>query len=275
MTQFDHEYVKTLFRVYNQGTEELNERTGRKTKILTGCHMDFRVENFPILTLRKIPVKLFVAEQIWYLLGTNDLSFFQQYSRIWDDFKEDDNTVESGYGYRWRNFFARDQIDSLVQMLIKEPSSRQGVVITWDPVTDGLASPKKKNSPCVPVFIANIVNGKLNFHVVFRSNDMMLGMPHDIGGFALLLHIIAQKVNVKPGMLHYSVSHLHVYDNHYPQVEEVLSRHHYHPEVRLHLPENSYDRARAGDATLVDEIIADLESQYRPLPALGKMQIAV
>lgn len=264
-----------LFKVYNQGTEELNERTGKKTKILTGCHMDFRAENFPVLTLRKIPLKLFIAEQIWYLYGVKQLEFFQQFSKIWDDFKEDDNTVESGYGYRWRSFFKRDQIASLVEMLMKEPSSRQGVVVTWDPDTDGLASPKKKNSPCVPVFIANIVGGKLNFHVVFRSNDLMLGVPHDIAGFALLQHIIAQKVNVKVGFLHYSVSHLHVYDNHYAQVEEMLSRHNYHPEVKLHLPENTYDRARSGDPSVVLEILADLESQYNPLPPVGKMQIAL
>jgi thymidylate synthase len=275
MTTFDKEYKALVAKIYNEGFEELNERTGFKTRIITGAHFSFRPENFPLLTLRKIPVKLFVAEQVWYLQGDKKLDFFQKFSKIWDDFKEEDNTVESGYGFRWRKFFKRDQIASLINMLEKEPSSRQGVIMTWDPDTDGLDSPKKKNVPCVPMFVANIVNNELNFHVVFRSQDVMLGLPHDVPGFALLQHIIAQKLGKKVGWLHYSISHAHIYENHFKQVEELLSRENDHSEVKLVLPENSYDRAMAKDEKLVEEIVENLMSQYVPLQALEKMQIAL
>jgi len=275
MTNFDQLYKDFLFKVYNQGVEEINQRTGYKTKILTGAHFDINAAKFPLLTLRKIPLKLFVAEQIWYLQGTKELDFFQRYSKIWDDFKEEDNTVDSGYGYRWRNYFKRDQIQSLLNMLTKEPSSRQGVVVTWDPTSDGLDAPKKKNVPCVVMFVANIVNSKLNFHVIFRSNDIMLGVPHDISGFALLQHILAQKLGVEVGMLHYSISHAHIYSNHYKQTEDLLSRHNNHKEIKLVLPLNSYDRAVSGDLELVDEIWQNLKNQYNPLESLEKMQIAI
>jgi len=275
MTTFDKTYKDFLFKVYNQGIEETNQRTAYKTKILTGAHFDISASKFPLLTLRKIPLKLFIAEQIWYLQGTKELDFFQKYSRIWDDFKEEDNTVDSGYGYRWRNYFKRDQISSLINMLQNEPSSRQGVVVTWDPATDGLDAPKRKNVPCVIMFVANIVSGKLNFHVIFRSNDIMLGVPHDISGFALLQHILAQKLGVGVGNLHYSISHAHIYENHYKQTEELLSRHNSHQEIKLILPENTYDRAVSGDLELVDEIWQNLKAQYYPLEPLEKMQIAI
>jgi thymidylate synthase len=30
------------------------------------------------------------------------------------------------------------------------------------------------------MWVANIVNNELNFHVIFRSSDVMLGLPHDV-----------------------------------------------------------------------------------------------
>ncbi len=274
MTTFDKIYKDLLSKLFASGIEDYNARTKLKVLILTGVHFDLDVNEFPLLTLRKIPLKLFTAEQIWYLQGDKELDFFQKYSKIWNDFMEEDNTVDSGYGFRWRNFFERDQIASLIEMLQKEPSSRQGVVMTWDPVTDGLASPKKKNVPCVPMFVANVVKGKLNFHVVFRSNDIMLGLPHDVAGFALLQHIIAQKVGLKLGFLHYTISHAHVYENHYRQAATLLTRIHDHENITLQLPENTFDRAMKKDSEVVDEILANLESQYHPLPGVGKMEIA-
>lgn len=275
MTVFDKLYQDLVSEIMSSGVEEYNQRTKLKTRIITGVHFNLNVTDFPLLTLRKMPLKLFVAEQIWYLQGDKDLSFFQNFSKIWDDFKEDNNTVSSAYGYRWRQFFERDQIQSLLSMLTKDPSSRQGVVLTWDANNDGLDGPPKKNVPCVPMWVANIVGGKLNFHVIFRSNDVMLGLPHDVAGFALLQHILAQKLNVELGMLHYTVSHAHIYENHYPNAQELLRRGHEHAGIKLKLPANSYDRALSKEEQIVSEIEQELSQQYTPLASLGKMQIAL
>jgi len=275
MNEFDNIYKNLVKDIFENGVEEYNERTWYKTKIKTWIHINLRAENFPLLSLRKIPLKLFVAEQIWYLRWELELDFFQKFSRIWDDFKEDDNTVESWYWYRWRNFFKKDQIEWLINMLEKEPSSRQWVVITWDPNSDWLDNPKKKNSPCVPMWVANIVNWELNFHVVFRSEDIMLWMPHDVAWFALLQHIIAQKLWIKVWRLHFTVSHLHIYENHYKQAEELISRTNEHKNVKLDLPKNTYDRIFDDWENLVLEIFENLKSQYTPLESLWKMQIAL
>jgi thymidylate synthase len=270
-------YQSIVSEIIENGTEEKNQRTGFKTKIVTGINATFEPANeFPLLTLRKIPLKLFIAEMIWYLQGVKELDFFQQYSRIWDDFMDEGNVAESGYGYRWRNHFGRDQITSLVTMLENDPSSRQGVVVTWDANNDGLDSAPKKNVPCVPMWVANIIGGKLNLHFTFRSNDIMLGMPHDIAGFAILQAILAQRLKVKVGKLHYCGIHCHIYENHYHQAEELIKRE--QPEqskIQLHLPLNTYQRAMEGDIDLVNEIFEDLKSQYNPLASLGKMQIAL
>lgn len=278
MSVFDIWYRQIVETILTSGVQELNQRTGYRTKIVTGVSGSFRPgDEFPLLTLRKIPLKLFIAEMIWYLQGDEQLDFFQKFSHIWDDFRDEvgSNTVETSYGYRWRSFFQRDQIDSLLRMLEREPSSRQGVVVTWDPNTDGLDGRKKKNVPCVPLWVANIVGGELNLHFLFRSQDVMLGLPHDVAGFALLQMILAQRLGVKPGFLHYSGSHLHIYENHYAQAEMLARRHNLHPQIKLILPPNTYQRAVNKDESLVLEIFEQLNSQYHPLPSLGKMQIAL
>jgi thymidylate synthase len=270
-------YQSLVSEIIEKGVEEMNERTGYKTKIVSCVNATFEpAEGFPLLTLRKIPLKLFIAEMIWYLQGVQELDFFQQYSRIWDDFMDEGNIAESGYGYRWRNHFGRDQISSLVAMLEREPSSRQGVVITWDAKKDGLDSAPIKNVPCVPMWVANVIGGKLNLHFTFRSNDIMLGMPHDIAGFAILQAILAQKLGLEVGKLHYSGIHCHIYENHYAQAKELIKRElPKESKIKLNLPVQSYERAMSGDLNLVDEIFEDLKSQYNPLASLGKMQIAL
>ncbi len=278
MTKFDQWYRQIVKKIMTEGVLEFNRRTGYYTKTITGVAQSFRPsEEFPLLTLRKIPIKLFVAEIIWYLQGDKNLDFFQKFSRIWDDFMDEtgSNTVETSYGYRWRSFFGRDQIAGLINLLQKDPSSRQGVVVTWDPNSDGLDSPPKKNVPCVPIWTVNIVGGELHLHFLFRSQDVMLGLPHDVAGFALLQMILAQKLGVKPGYLHYSGSNVHIYENHFTQANELSKRKNKHQPVLLNLPENSFERAVQKDESLVLEIFTQLKSQYKPQPSLGKMQIAL
>ncbi len=278
MTRFDRIYADSIARIMRLGADCFNERTGLHTKAIPGFTYElYPSDGFPLLTLRKIPVRLFVAEVIWMLTGEKDMSFFQKFSHAWDDFAEDDNTMETAYGYRWRHHFGRDQLLELVEHLKHEPSSRQGVVMMWDPSSDGLLGMKKKNVPCPFVWITNIIHRKLNLHLVIRSNDMMLGNPHDIAGFALLQSMLAQELKVKSGKLTISISHAHIYENHYEQAWEIVerARTHTHKEIRLNLPENSFQRGLTKDESLVKEITKSLKEYYQPLPPVKRMKVAI
>ena len=277
MTQFDHIFREAIGRVYNEGADVFSERTGYSTKALPGLTYEIEpAQGFPLLTLRKIPVKLFCAEVVWMVTGHKHLDFIRQFTKIWDDFAEEDGTMETAYGYRWRHHFGRDQLLELIEHLRQEPSSRQGVVLMWDPASDGLTAPKKKNVPCPFTWTANIIADKLNLHLIIRSNDMMLGNPHDTAGFALLQAMLAQELGVHVGKLTVSISHAHIYENHYEQVEEMLAREdHTHDEIFCRLPEHSFQRALSEDAELVNELFQMFKSQYQPAPPVKTMQIAL
>ncbi len=278
MASFDLQFRDAIRRIMTEGDEVFSHRTGLSTKAIPGMAFEcWAEEGFPLLTLRKIPVRIFVAEMVWFLTGSNRPDdFLRAYTKIWDDFTHEDGTVPAAYGYRWRKHFGRDQIACLIDHLTDEPTSRQGVVIYWDAGDDSLGSPNKKlNVPCPYTFTTNIINGKLNMHVTSRSTDMMLGLPHDVGGHALLQYVFAQKLGVKPGKLTFVTSHAHIYSNHYEQALELMEREPNHAPVRLELPADSFTRAEKGDHDLVKEIMAQIEAQYTPLPPLKKMQIAV
>ena len=277
LNAFDVQYAQMLREILDYGFEEKNQRTGHVCKSLPGMTMKFDLrEGFPLLSLRKIPLKVFIAEQIWFLMGQKNLAFLQRFTKIWDDFAEENNCVESAYGYRWRKHFGRDQIDGLVKLLQEDASSRHGVILMWDPADDGLASgTKKKNVPCPYTFTVQIIGGRLCVHLVIRSNDMMLGNPHDVAGFALMGYFLAEKLNVPIGFLTVSISNAHIYDIHFDQAKEIIQRNIAHGPIEFECPKNAFDRAEDGDEALVDEIFSKFQETYRPQESLGKMKIVL
>ena len=276
MTQFDEQYKEAILRIMNQGFEEYNERTKHFTRIIPGLTFELDC-GFPLLTLRKIPIKIFVAEQIWYIMGSNrPEDFVKKFTKIWDDFTESDGSVAAAYGFRWRHAFGRDQLGLLMKHLADQPGSRHGVIITWDPREDGLGNPEaKKNVPCPYTYTVNIIGNKLHIHSIVRSNDMMLGCPHDVAGFALLQAILAAKLGVQPGKLTHSISNAHIYDTHYDQAWELVERNNSHPPVHFEAQPNYFDRAEAGDEKLVEEIVGLLERQYHPMPPIKGLKIVL
>lgn len=267
-----------LKNIMKNGVREVNQRTGHETAALPGLSfsIDLQKDGFPLLSLRKIPTKIFIAEQIWFVSGARKPEIFlRDYTRIWDDFTNPGDVVTVAYGYRWRRHFGRDQLEMLVDLLYNDPSSRHGVVVTWDPTSDGLGGVNKGNVPCPYTYTVNIIGGRLNFMNIVRSNDMILGFPHDVAGFALLQLMLAQKLKVKPGVYSHIIANAHVYDIHYTAAKVLLSRPSKRKKIIFSLPDNSYERAKSKDAFLVDEINTALSAQYRPGEPIKDLRIVL
>jgi thymidylate synthase len=276
MTKFDEIYRDMVKNIMENGIVEFSERTGHETRALVGVHfqLDLEKDGFPLLTLIKTPIKMFVAEQMWFVSGARKPEdFLREYTHIWDEFTNPGDVVTVAYGYRWRKHFGRDQLGLLIELLRNEPSSRQAVVVTWDPGSDGLSAIKKKNVPCPYTFTVNIVGGRLHLHNIIRSNDIMLGCRADVAGFALLQCFLAQKLGVRPGIYSHSISNAHIYDTHYDGAHELMSRKNDHPTIRLELPPNAFDRAENKDPKLLAEIVENLSRQYNPMEPIKGLKL--
>jgi thymidylate synthase len=260
------------------GIAETNARTGHQTKALPGLSfsIDIEKDGFPISALRKIPIKIFVAEQVWFVAGARRPDdFLRQFTKIWDDFTNPNDVVTVAYGYRWRRHFGRDQLGLLIGLLEKDPSSRHGVIVTWDPSSDGLGGASRGNVPCPYTFTVNIIGGRLHLHNIVRSNDAILGLPHDVAGFALLLCMLAQRLGVKPGVYSHAISNAHVYDIHYDGAKEMIKRSVDSPAIHMRLPDKAFERAEQKDAQLVEEIVTNLAGQYQPGESIKGLRIVL
>ena len=253
MTKFDLQYKNVIKDIMENGSEELNERTGIKTKSLPGItfKIDLKKDGFPLLSLRKLSFS-FIPEIMWMLSGRNTTKWLSLKTKIWDSFKEKNGTITSAYGYRWRSHFNIDQLNIVLKKLNKSKSDRHGVVMIWSPKEDLII--KQKNVPCPILFTLNIIGGKLNLHLIIRSNDMILGNPTDIAGFALLQHIFVQYLKVKVGILTISISNAHIYKNQYYVANELLKRKRKSKKINFKFPKNSYERACKLDDSLIQEI---------------------
>lgn len=278
MATFDAIYQSLLNDLMTKGVRELNKRTGHETAALPGLYfsIDLEKDGFPLLTLRKIPTKLFIAEQIWFVSGARKPEdFLRDFTKIWDDFTNPGDVVTVAYGYRWRKHFGRDQLGKLVALLEQDPSSRQAVVVTWDPASDGLGGVSRGNVPCPYTFTVNIIGGRLNMMNVVRSNDMILGFPHDVAGFALLQMMLAQRLGVAPGTYSHIIANAHIYDTHYAGAKEMIGRPTTHEPIHLTLPENAFERAEKKDHALVEEINDSFVAQYHPGEAIKGLRIVL
>ena len=281
MTPFDIQYQQVLKDVIETGAEEKNKRTGVVIKALPGKTITVPPEaGFPALTLRKMSIPVMVAEPLWFLTGSRRPDeFLNHFTKMWDDFENIDGSVTAAYGYRWRHHYGRDQIELLIRMLEDDKTSRHGVVITWDPASDGLGGISKKNVPCPYTFVVNIIDNKLNMHNVIRSQDLIPGCPFDATTFSLLQRLFAARLGVEVGTYSHWLAHAHVYAPHYEIAQELLSRTNDHKPMQFKLKRKHFDTAMAGlediDALVevAKEIIDIIKPVYNPLPPIKGIPI--
>jgi thymidylate synthase len=92
----------------------------------------------------------------------------QNKNKFWNEFVDDLSICPSNYGEIWQNSFQRNQMDSLLNSLQSEPSSRQNVISIWNGDVDGLDAPKTRNVSCITHFQVSISSGKLHFQTLCR-----------------------------------------------------------------------------------------------------------
>lgn len=133
------------------------------------------------------------------------------------------------YGVQWRRWpdgkgGEIDQIAQTIDTIKNNPNSRRNIVSAWNVAEIDDIAQAGGLPPCHTLFQLNVRGDKLDLHLYQRSADTFLGVPFNIASYALLLSMLAQVTDKKPGEFVHTLADAHIYSNHYDQVDEQLSR---------------------------------------------------
>jgi thymidylate synthase len=280
-------YLDLLELILENG-ETKDDRTNTGTISSFGHQLAFDLKDgFPAVTTKSLAWKGVVSELLWFLEGSsderrlaeirygkprNELKDLSKYSTIWTDNADNqgkalgyintETNKELGpvYGSQWRDWSGIDQVKKLIIDLQDNPDSRRHILSAWNvSEIDKMALP-----PCHVMSQYYVNNGVISCHMYQRSADMFLGVPFNIASYALLLSILANILNLKPGRFIHSFGDAHIYNNSIDQVKEQLQRDP-KPLPKLRMPAlNSLDDIKKYS---IEDFVLDGYEHHPPIKA--------
>ncbi len=169
----------------------------------------------PLENVIKTPARKFNPEYAeyewqWYLSGNRDASEISERAKIWKQmFVGDTTEVNSNYGYFW-NY--NNQLDRAIEELKKNPQSRRAIVVHYD-INE--LDRYKYDTPCNNVLNFYVQDEFLELSVFARSIDVWFGFCNDQYCFSKLMELVANRLNLKVGKMHWSITNLHIYERHF------------------------------------------------------------
>ena len=261
------QYLDLLKHLIEYGADR-PDRTGVGTRGIFGYQMRFDLaDGLPVVTTKKIHLKSVIHELLWIINGDTNTKYLNDNGvHIWDEWQGENGDLGPIYGAQWRSWPDNeggyiDQIAKVIEEIRSNPYSRRLVVSAWNVADlDDMAL-----APCHCLFQFYVDAGKLSCRLDQRSCDAFLGLPFNITSYALLTHMIAQQCDLGVGELIWQGGDVHIYRNHFDQVNEQLTR------EPLELPTLKLEQAGSiDDYRFSDFHILD----YNPWPAI-KGEVAV
>jgi thymidylate synthase len=149
-----------------------------------------------------------LGEFLWYLAKTDALSFIRYYIPEYSEYSDDGRTIHGAYGPRLFRDGGLDQVANVISLLRDRPDSRRAVIQLFR-ATD-IPHPYR-DVPCTCCLQFLLRGKRLDLVATMRSNDSVLGLPHDVFAFTMLQELIARSVGADVGQYHHMVGSFHLY----------------------------------------------------------------
>ncbi|UMQ43655.1 thymidylate synthase [Chryseobacterium sp. Y16C] len=219
-------YLDLLQHILDNGIDK-TDRTGTGTRSVFGYQLRYDLsKGFPLVTTKKVHLKSIIYELLWFLKGDTNIKYLKDNGvSIWDEWADENGDLGPVYGAQWRSWHGADgkvvdQITEVIDQIKKNPDSRRLIVSAWNVAE----IPNMALAPCHALFQFYVADGKLSLQLYQRSADVFLGVPFNIASYALLLMMVAQVCDLEVGDYVHSFGDVHIYNNHFEQVQKQLSR---------------------------------------------------
>ena len=234
-SNWDTIYQKYIAAIMNYG-DRFQGRNG-ETRALFGCSVTVDLSTFPLIRLRKMPVKNLFREFLFDIGFTGNVEALGKAKHFWDFLADENGELgASAYNRQWRRWPKSgkgaevanesllsdhdfDQLRWVVNELKETRNSRRATLITTNPTAI------KPGCPPCHLGVQFMPRGNyLDAMVPARSNDMIVGFPLDIARYAIMVEVVAQMMDFEPGKLYMPSSNSHIYENCYDIAHELLTR---------------------------------------------------
>jgi thymidylate synthase len=260
----EYHYLNLAQEILDEGTWNTDRGTGVRSLSLFGrqCRYDLS-QGFPLLTTKRVYWKGVLHELYWFMTGMTNIKYLVDNEvHIWDDYpykiyaqkfghtdltkdefigkiKNDAEFAKKWgelpriYGEMWRKWPTRtpgrtiDQLQWVIDELTEDPYAHNCIVNSWNPEYLYTMASREDTSYfpiCHNMYQVSIKDGKLYLHLYQRSADLFLGVPFNIGSYALLNVVLAKILGVEPGELIHTFGDVHIYENHIEQMKQQLAR---------------------------------------------------
>jgi len=195
---------------------------GREVKTRNGLALEFKA---PVITEYSHPSEkvLFYPERdanpffhlmeaFWMLAGRNDVEWISQFNGRINNYSDDGKTFHGAYGYRWKNWFGKDQLQECFLRLSTYENDRRVVLTMWDPKTDLVLSNDGRDYPCNTQIFFWRRDERLHMSIINRSNDMIWGAyGANAVHMAVLQEYMAGMLRIQVGKMYQFSNNLHAY----------------------------------------------------------------
>lgn len=251
MAKVDVIYHNIASAIIDYGYWYNDSSRDKRCKQISHMTVEIPLDEFPLLTTKKMFTKGIVGELIWFLRGDNNTKYLNDNGiTIWDkDAANYSNNGDVGrnYGVQWRDWNSRnynvnspnnfnriDQIANLLKSLKEKPINRRNIVTAWNPgeLHETALPPCHWAWEIIPrplfQYEKNIygLDKEYGFDLKWhqRSVDTFLGLPFNIASYGLLAFIIGELTGFIPLNLIADLSNVHFYEPHIEIVKEQLTR---------------------------------------------------
>lgn len=229
------QYIDLCNRILTEGQWVTNKRTGTRCLTVIDVNLEYDVENLimPLVTTRKSPTKLAIAELLGYIRGYDNAADFRELGApTWDananeneawlnnPHRKCEDDMGKVYGVIGNDFGGINQFRKVAHNLYNGIDDRGEIITYWKP--DDFD--KGCLRPCLHTMQFSLVNGTLNLHAFQRSCDVPLGLVANMQQMYWLLDIMASVTNHARGKVYHKIVNAHIYADQIELMKDQVER---------------------------------------------------